>query len=166
MLRSIREDERRPSNLAATQARLRARHRGFTARIVPLVILSGMLALAGCGEDEPLGVQAGPPGPDILVGTWQEVGYDRAVVLDQNGAFRFVVLENGVAVRVEGTGTWEATAVRITLRLTSGHYKRLQDSINTAPSSLTCDYEASQATLTLTLDIMSTVSTIRYSRLD
>ncbi len=166
MSRSIGEFGRDPSGSLNTQTRRRARHR-LGARVAPLLlIVSEALAGAGCGEDEPLGVQAGPPGPDVLVGTWQEVGYERAIVLDQNGAFRFVILENGVAVRVEGRGTWEATAVRITLRLTSGHYKRLEDGINTAPSSLTCDYEALQTTLTLTFEVMSTVSTLRYSRLD
>ncbi len=166
MLRSTSRYERDPSNFAADPSRRRVPHRRFTAGIVQLVIVSGVLALAACGDDDPMGVQAGPPGPASLVGTWQEVGYDRAIVLDQSGAFRFVILENGGVVRVEGRGTWEATAVRITLRLTSGHYKRLQDGINTAPSSLTCDYQATQADLTLTLEIMSTITTIRYGRLD
>ncbi len=134
--------------------------------LVSLLMAFGMLALAGCGDDDGLGPQAGPPGPSLLVGTWQEVGYDRAIVLDQNGGFRFVILENSVDVRTEGGGTWEATASRITLRLSSGHYRWLADSSNSAPGSLTYDYEASQTTLTLTLEIINTVTTIRYNRID
>jgi len=98
-----------------------------------------VLIFGGCGgnngPDDPIGSQ-----PAVLVGTWDENGYDRQMILDANGDFQYVAIAAGTPGNVEGSGTWEATDSDLTLHLNSGHFRWLE-STNNAPISFTFQYD-------------------------
>lgn len=125
--------------------------------LVFLVVSVGMLTIVGCEKED-------DPHPYILTGTWKEDGQSRGIVLYENGVFQHVGFANGrpgdVTGDVKGTGTWEATDIDLTIRLSSGHFGWLDKTVTASPSIttiITCQYDISEDGIDMTLSIADEV---------
>ena len=76
--------------------------------LVVLLLVAYGVALAGCGDDEENPVTG--PLVEALVGAWDEEGYDRRLILESDGDFRFES-PSGVPM---GRGTWSAAGAELT----------------------------------------------------
>ena len=125
------------------------------------VLAAAAVSLSGCGsEDDLMGSH-----PEELVGTWDELEYDRRMILDQGGSFRHTTITDGVPGADEGGGTWDATDVNLNLHLNSGRFRWL-NSTNNATISFTFEYRVTGPDLALTFEILGRRSTTNYTRPD
>jgi hypothetical protein len=88
------------------------------------VVLMGTLAITGCSE----------PHPYVLLGTWKEADYDRGIVFEENGDFRFVDLDQQLESVTQGMVTWKVAGKELNIELTSGHIHWLGHTATTPPS--------------------------------
>ena len=115
----------------------------------------------GCKDSNPVSGNQ----PAILVGTWDETGYDRRTILSLDGDFRHISVVNGVPQAEEGSGTWEATDDSLTLHLTDGQFRWLA-STNVADISFTFMYSISDSSLALTFTIIGATTVAHYKRIE
>lgn len=82
----------------------------LTALVLTVVLIATLVTI-GCSQ----------PYPDTLSGTWKEADYDRGLLFEENGDFRFVHFDDQLQSVTEGTGTWKVAGNKLHIELTSGH---------------------------------------------